>query len=62
MEEFMTGRRSENRRIRELLNRIERFFKRKPDAPEDPYAYVMAPKKPRPPYRGAAAVAEWPEE
>jgi len=25
---------------------------------EDPYAYVTAPKKPRPPSRGAAAVAE----
>jgi len=28
---------------------------RTPDAPEDPLAYVTAPKKPRPPSRGAAA-------
>jgi hypothetical protein len=58
----MMRQRYENRRIRELLNRIKRFFKRKPDTPEDPYAYVMAPKKPRPPYRTAAAVADLPED
>lgn len=26
--------------------------------PQDPYAYVTAPKKPRPPYRNGVAVAE----
>jgi hypothetical protein len=55
-------RRFENRRMREWLDRVKRFFKRKPDAPEDPYAYVTAPKKPRPPYRSAAAVADHPED
>jgi hypothetical protein len=55
-------RRSENRRMRELLDRIKRFFKRKLEAPEDPYAYVTAPKRPTPPCRSAAAVAEWPRE
>jgi hypothetical protein len=54
-------RRSENQRFREWLNRVKRFFKRKPEAPEDPYSYVMAPKKPRSPSRSAAAVADLPE-
>ena len=55
-------RRSENSRIPEWLDSVQRFFRRKPDAPEDPYAYVTAPKKPRPPYRSAAAVADSPED
>ena len=55
-------RRSENSRIREWLDTVKCFFKRKPDVPEDPYAYVTAPKKPRPPYRSAAAVADRPED
>ncbi len=38
------------------LNAIKRLFKKEP--PPDPYAYVTAPKKPRPPYRSSAAVAE----
>jgi hypothetical protein len=33
-----------------------------PGSPEDPYAYVAAPRKPRPSPRRAAAVAELPEE
>ena len=36
------------------------FFRRTPGQPEDPYAYAMAPKKPRPPVRGASAAAEPP--
>jgi len=55
-------RHSENRRIRDWLNRVKRFFKPEPEAPEDPYAYVTAPKKPGPPYRSAAAVADPPED
>ena len=48
--------------IRAAIEGIKRLFKRKPDVPEDdPYAYVTAAKKPRPPYRSAAAVAELPE-
>jgi len=39
----------EKRRVREWLDTVKRFFKRKPDAPEDTCAYVTAPKKPRPP-------------
>jgi alkanesulfonate monooxygenase SsuD/methylene tetrahydromethanopterin reductase-like flavin-dependent oxidoreductase (luciferase family) len=34
--------------------------KKEPDADDDPYAYVTAPKKPRPPQR-AAAVAGLPD-
>jgi hypothetical protein len=44
---------------RQIKNGIRRFFKRRQlEPPEDPYAYVGAPKKPRPPYRSAAAAAE----
>jgi len=42
-------------RAREWLDRIKRFLKRETEPPEDPYAYVGAPKKPRPPYRRRAA-------
>jgi hypothetical protein len=38
--------------IRDLLQRIRRMFRREPD---DPYAMVGAPKKPRLPRRSAAA-------
>lgn len=49
-------------RIRTAIQRIKRFFKREPDLPEDPYAYVTAPKRPRTPHLSAAAVAERPED
>lgn len=39
-----------------VLTSLKRLFKKEP--PPDPYAYVTAPKKPRPPYRSSAAVAE----
>jgi hypothetical protein len=42
----------------ELLNQIKRLLNRKPEPPEDPYAYVGAPKKPRLPRRSASAAAE----
>ena len=42
-------------RTRGWLDRLKRLFKREPEPPEDPYAYVGAPKKPRPPYRTRAA-------
>ena len=54
--------RSKTGRIRAALERIKRLFRRRPDVPEDPYAYVTAPKKPRPPGRSAAAVAEKPDD
>jgi hypothetical protein len=61
-------------RLRQLLWRLLSWsqgkLRKEPDLgelepplepPEDPYAYVGAPKKPRPYNRGAAAVAELPE-
>jgi hypothetical protein len=47
-----------------LIERLKRLFKRNPEPqlPEDPYAYVTAPRKPRPSSRGAAAVADPPGE
>ena len=42
-------------KARQWLDRLKRLFKREPEAPEDPYAYVGAPKKPRPPMRSRAA-------
>jgi len=47
---------------RAVLRKIRRLIKGKPEPPEDPYAYVTVPKKPRPPYRSAAAVADRPED
>jgi len=55
-------RRSKSDRIRVALDTIKRLFRRTPDVPEDPHAYVTAPKKTRPPTRGAAAVAEEPDD
>jgi hypothetical protein len=48
-------------RVRDLLDRIKRLFRRRPDAADDPYAYVTAPRKPRNPSRSAAAVADEPD-
>jgi hypothetical protein len=47
-------------KIRAALERIKQFFRKEPDNPPatDPYAYVTAPKRPRPSNRSAAAVAE----
>jgi hypothetical protein len=47
--------------LRKALNRVLHLFGRRLPPEADPYAYVMAPKKPRPPYRSAAAVADPPE-
>jgi hypothetical protein len=51
-------------RFRAALERLKKLFKKEPEEPPaaDPYAYVTAPKKPRPSNRSAAAVAEMPEE
>ncbi|HEY1220247.1 MAG: hypothetical protein ABSE42_04150 [Bryobacteraceae bacterium] len=47
------------RRIRDTWTALKRWFRRaEPETPEDPYAYVGAPKKPRTPRRSAAAKAE----
>jgi hypothetical protein len=41
-----------------LLEKIRRFLKREPEPPDDPYSYVGAPTKPRPPHRSAAAAEQ----
>ncbi len=54
-------RRSLRERMRRTVASLKRFLKReRPDPPDDPYAMVTAPKKPRPPHR-SAAVADEPE-
>jgi hypothetical protein len=53
---------SNQSKLAALIEKIKRFFKKEPELPEDPYAYVTAPKTPRSPYRSAAAVAELPED
>jgi hypothetical protein len=47
--------------LSKAFNRVLQFFGRRPPSEDDPYSYVMAPKKPRPSSRTAAAVAEPPE-
>ncbi len=48
-----------HRRIRDTWTALKRWVQRaEPEAPEDPYAYVGAPTKPRTPRRSAAAKAE----
>jgi len=42
----------------EILRQIRRLFRNDTPQPEDPYAYVTAPKKPNPPERGAAIAVE----
>ncbi len=53
-------------RLRKLFRRLTGWFRsrahKEPEPPVDPYAYVTAPKKPRPSNRSGAAVAELPED
>jgi hypothetical protein len=51
---------SSGAKLRKALDRVLQLFGRRPPD-DDPYSYVMAPKKPRPPHRSAAAVADPPE-
>jgi hypothetical protein len=48
--------------FRVVLDFLRRLLGRKPAAPEDPYAYVMAPVRRGPKGRSGAAVAEMEEE
>jgi hypothetical protein len=48
----------QRRTLRETWEKIRRFFRR--EEPQDPYAYVTAPRKPRPPHRSAAVAEEEP--
>ena len=54
-------RRSWRERMRRTVASVKRLLKReRPEPPDDPYAMVTAPKKPRLPHR-SAAVADEPE-
>lgn len=57
---------SEDSRLRKLFRRLSGWLRQRrrkePEPPVDPYAYVTAPKKPRPSNRSGAAVAELPED
>ena len=44
--------------LTEILRKIRRLFGKDEPLPEDPYAYVGAPKRPRLPGRKAAAAEE----
>ena len=48
--------------IRVVLDFLKRLLGRKPAAPGDPYAYVMAPPRRGPKGRSGAAVAEIEED
>jgi hypothetical protein len=43
--------------LEDLLAKLKARFTKNQEPPEDPYAYVGAPKKPRPPYLKDAAAA-----
>lgn len=43
--------------LKSLIAQLKRLLPKKPEPPEDPYSYVGAPKKPRPPHRRASASA-----
>ena len=45
-------------RLKVMVDFLKRLLGRKPAAPGDPYAYVMAPVRRGPKGRSAAAVAE----
>lgn len=47
--------------VRRAWDRLKRLFKRaEPDAepPDDPYSYVGAPKRPRPPLRSSSVAVD----
>jgi hypothetical protein len=46
-------------RFRLALERLKKLFKPEEPPAADPYAYVSAPKRPRPSTRSGAAVAEF---
>lgn len=54
------ARRSLRHKVRHAWQRVRQLFRREDHGPEDPYAYVTAPRKPRPPYRSAAVAEEEP--
>jgi hypothetical protein len=54
---------SKNSGLKGAIEKLKRLIRKEPQLPEeDPHAYVTSPKKPRPPYRSATAVADEPED
>jgi hypothetical protein len=49
-------------KLRAMLERLRRWWRPSPEAPDDPYAYRMAPVRRGPKGRSGAAVAEMEEE
>ncbi len=47
--------------IQKTKQALRRWLRKDRGLPDDPYAWVGAPKKPRPPHRSASAVVEEPE-
>ena len=47
----------ENSLLDSLKAQLKRWLPKEPEPPEDPYSYVGAPKKPRPPRLSASAKA-----
>jgi len=44
--------------LHRVWDRLKRLFHRTPEPPDDPYAYVGAPKKPRPPLRSSSVAVD----
>jgi hypothetical protein len=47
----------ENSLLNALIAQLKRWRPKEPEAPEDPYSHVGAPKKPRLPHLSASASA-----
>lgn len=54
----MNDRERRQSRLRSMIEFFKRLLRRRPAAPGDPYAYVMAPVRRGPKGRSGAAVAE----
>ena len=54
----MSGGAEKRLRLKVMVDFLKRLLGRKPAAPGDPYAYVMAPVRRGPKRRSGAAVAE----
>jgi len=50
--------RRENSFMKTVLKKLERLVRKEPEPPEDPYSYVTAPTKPKPPHLSARAAAD----
>ena len=54
----MGGRERKRSRLQSMMAFLRRLFWKRPAAPDDPYAYVMAPVRRGPKGRSGAAVAD----